>query len=162
MACTVPGGLEQRRTTQPNKGRFSSGCKDTTAGLGSAGLPVTWPQPAFAHQDRDHYAIQSPQFPHPGQQGSPALLEMGVSLSAHPPIQQGFKCGHALEQSPASMPCSGRKTHYAFIKREKDPPGSDSRNCSTQLERPVYLGWWGKIKVALSPQIHRSANLSPK
>lgn len=138
MACTVPGGLEQRRTTRPNKGRFSSGCKDTTAALGSAGLPVTWPQPAFAHQDRDHYAIQSPQFPQPGQQGSPALLEMGVSLSVHPPIHQGCECGHALELSPASKPFSGRKTHCAFNQREKDPPGSGSRNrCSSQLKRPV-------------------------
>lgn len=54
----------------------SAGCKDTTAGLVSAGLPVPWPQPAFPHQDRDHYAIQSPQFPHPGQQALPALPEM--------------------------------------------------------------------------------------
>lgn len=54
----------------------SAGCKDTTAGLVSAGLPVPWPQPAFPHQDRDHYAIQSPPFPHPGQQALPALPEM--------------------------------------------------------------------------------------
>lgn len=56
------------------RGHFSNGCKDTTAGLVSAGLPVTWPQPAFPHQDRDHYAIQSRRFPHPGQQDFPALL----------------------------------------------------------------------------------------
>lgn len=74
MACTVPGGLENRRTARPNKGHFSNGCKDTTAGLVSAGLPVTWPQPAFPHQDRDRYAIQSQRFPHPGQQDFPALL----------------------------------------------------------------------------------------
>lgn len=74
MACTVPGGLGKRRAAQPNKGRFSNGCKDTTAGPVSAGLPVTWPQPAFPHQDRDHYAIQAQQFPHPEQQDFPALL----------------------------------------------------------------------------------------
>lgn len=76
MACTVPGGLEKRRTARPNKGRFNNGCKDTTAGPVSAGLPVTWPQPAFPHQDRDHCAIQAQQFPHPGQQDFPALREM--------------------------------------------------------------------------------------
>lgn len=76
MACAVPGGLEKRRAARPNKGHFSTGCKDTTAGLVSAGLPVTWPQPAFPHQDRDHYAIQSQQFPHRGQQAFPALPKM--------------------------------------------------------------------------------------
>lgn len=89
-----------RKTNCPaNKGRFSNGCKDTTAGLVSAGLPVTWPQPAFPHQDRDRYAIQPQQFPHPGQQDFPSL-PMRQEASGHSSSSHVSRLSRLWDSSP--------------------------------------------------------------
>lgn len=143
MACTVPGGLEKRRAAQPNKGRFSNGCKDTTAGPVSAGLPVTWPQPAFPHQDRDHYAIQAQQFPHPEQQDFPALLRDVAGLRTRSSIYSlGVRVWAWSLTEPPPPPSQshflGARLTVPLIKREKGPPGHASKiNCSTQLKIPV-------------------------
>lgn len=74
MARIVPGGLEKDELRLQTRDTSAQGVKIQQLGWSRAGLPVTWPQPAFPHQDKHHCSIQPQQFPHPGQQDFPALL----------------------------------------------------------------------------------------
>lgn len=74
MARIVPGGLEKDELRLQTRDTSPPGVKIQQLGWSWAGLPVTWPQPAFPHQDKDHCPIQPQQFPHPRQQDFPTLL----------------------------------------------------------------------------------------
>lgn len=58
MARVVPGGLEKDELRLQTRDISGPGVKIQQLGWSWAGLPVTWPQPAFPHQDKDHGPIQ--------------------------------------------------------------------------------------------------------
>lgn len=152
MAHTVPGGLEKDEL-RSNKGRFSNGCKDTTAALMPARLPVTWPQPAFPHQDKGHDAIQPRQLPHTlGSRTSQHATEMCVGLRTHFLIHLPWVRVWVLFSIQAlSLYLSGSKIHCAVHQKEKGSPRKDQQE--QQPWKP--LGVEGHYqRAALPPKIH--------
>lgn len=128
-----------RRAGLPGLTRAASaGCKDTTAGPVSAGLPVPWPQPASPHRDRDHYAIQPQPFPHPGRR----LFQLSPRCTGSPGWGGMFSDRTPRLHSRFREP----SITVPSVKRDQGPPGACQQEQSeAQLKTPSrkYAGGRG-------------------
>lgn len=112
---------------------------------------MTWPQPAFPHQDRDHHAIEPQQFPPPGQQDLPALHETQEAsrhLSVHPTIPQDLGSGLVPHPTLSLNQFPEARVTMPLIKRKKGPPGNVPARTTACLAQDIRLetiwGWRGK------------------